>query len=146
MLGDEDEQIAASVFHGADPLVRVECRGIENRGVLAPRSPFDAVECVGAKVQEESSLEPHPGGLVGARQHFRGFLGDHLARIAGRDDLYCRIVDRSRLRSGARWRLTGGQAAEGEEACGQWKVFCCENGAHCFLGMGVGAIRDDLRC
>ena len=52
MLGGEDKHLEAHVVQGRHPLLRVEIRGIKQRGVFRPVSPPAAGEGVYAKVDE----------------------------------------------------------------------------------------------
>ena len=107
MLGDEHEQIAAEILRCAEPLVRVERRGIEQRRFFTPRAPLDFIERVHAEVEEERPLESHPRGLIRARQHLRRLLGDDGGGVTFVNHLLRCIRDRiGILVRGVRGRLT----------------------------------------
>ena len=78
MLGDDHEHRAAEILHRAHPLIRVQFRRTKNRRLFPARAPFDFIESVHAKVQEERPLRPHPRRLVRTRQHLRRLLCNYV--------------------------------------------------------------------
>ena len=77
VFADQNDHLAAAIPDGADPLVRIERRRVENGRVFLAVAPLDAAKRVGAEVDEERPLQPHPGRLIGAGQDLGRLLGDH---------------------------------------------------------------------
>jgi hypothetical protein len=82
MFANQDDHFAARHFHGADPLIGVQCRGIKNGRVFAPAPPFHSVERVHAKVDEKRPLQPHPFRLPRTGQNLRRLFHDDGVGIA----------------------------------------------------------------
>ena len=97
VLAHEDHESAAGALHGAEPLLGVQRGGSEERRVLPAIAPLDATERVRAEVDEEGSLEPHPGALVGSRQDLRGLLGRLGGGVLRRNHVPGRVLDRRGL-------------------------------------------------
>jgi len=93
VLAYEHDHLAAKVLHRAAPLIGVQLRGIENRGVFTPAPPLDAIERVHAEVEKKCPLQPHPIRLIGARQNLCRLLRDDGSGIAFTDHLLRGIGD-----------------------------------------------------
>ena len=77
VFADQHNHLTVEILHGAQPLIGVQIRRIEKRRFFPTAAPLDLVECAHAKVEEESSLQPHPVRLIGARQDLRRLFRDY---------------------------------------------------------------------
>jgi len=110
MLANQDHHLAASLFDGPDPLVRIEFRRVKNRRIFAAIAPFDAPERVRAKMDKERPLQPHPFRLIGTRQNLRRFFRNGRTGIVAGNLLQRGILNRTRRGIiGIRQRLSVGQ-------------------------------------
>ena len=76
MFDNGNDQFAARIFDGCDPLTAVQGGGVEDRRRLATVAPLDTAKRIGAKVNKKGALQPHPRRLVGTWEHLGRLLGN----------------------------------------------------------------------
>jgi hypothetical protein len=87
-FANRNDHLATGFLDRQHPLLRIQFRRIEDRGVFAPVAPLDVPEGIRAEMNEERLLHAEPVRLVLARQNLGRLFGNGGGGIAFFNDLF----------------------------------------------------------